>query len=173
MPTSVTGTWTNNREQEGFTLLEILVVLVLIGIITGFAVLSVGRFDAGERLAEEARRLAALVELTRQEVLLRGEQRGILFTETSYSFWGLAAGGGWHPVSDTELLSQRTLPSDFKLRLEVEGRPVAFSDTDAPQVLLLSSGESTEFKLVFSAEYVPGYVLAGDLTGELDLRPMR
>ena len=173
MPISVPGIWINKRKQEGFTLLEIMVVLVLIGIITGFAVLSLGRHDAGELLANEARRLAALVELSRQEALLRGEQRGILFTETGYSFWELTTAGEWRPVNDTELLTQRTLPSDFKLRLEVEGRPIVFSDTDVPQVLLLSSGEVTEFKLVFGAEYVRGYVLAGDLTGELALRPVQ
>lgn len=173
MPILVAGTWINNRKHKGFTLLEIMVVLVIISIITGFTVLSVGRYDVGERLAEEARRLAALIELSRQEALLRGEQRGIFFTETSYAFWGLAPGGQWRPLSDTELLTQRTLPPDFKLSLEVEGRPIAFNDTEVPQVLLLSSGEATEFKLVFSAEYVRGYVLAGDLTGELVLRSMQ
>ena len=173
MPTLVTGIWINNRKQEGFTLLEIMVVLILIGIITGFAVLSVGRRDMGEFLADEARRLAALVELSQQEALLRGEQRGILFMETGYSFWELTPAGEWRPVSGTELSTQRTLPSDFKLKLEVEGRPIVFSDTDVPQVLLLSSGEVTEFKLVFTAEYVRGYLLASDLTGALELRPLQ
>ena len=51
---------------RGFTLLEIMVVLVLVGIITSFALLSVGG-GPRERLAEEARRLAALVELHQQE----------------------------------------------------------------------------------------------------------
>jgi general secretion pathway protein H len=69
---------------RGFTLLEIMVVLVLIGIITSFALLSVGG-GPRDRLAEEAQRLAALVELHQQEAILSGELRGIRFARTGYA----------------------------------------------------------------------------------------
>ena len=46
-----------------------MVVMVLIGIITSFAVLSVGG-GPRDRLAEEGRRLAALLELHQQEAIL-------------------------------------------------------------------------------------------------------
>ena len=56
---------------RGFTLLEIMVVMVLIGILSSLAVLSIGG-GPRDRLAEEGRRLAALVELHQQEAILTG-----------------------------------------------------------------------------------------------------
>jgi general secretion pathway protein H len=81
---------------RGFTLLEIMVVLVLIGIITSFALLSVGG-GPRERLAEEGQRLAALVELHQQEAILSGEVRGIRFTRTGYAILSLDEKGEWQP----------------------------------------------------------------------------
>ena len=68
------------RWSAGFTLMEVMVVLVLIGIITSFAVLSVGG-RTGQRLAEEGQRLIALVELHQQEAILSGELRAIRFNQ--------------------------------------------------------------------------------------------
>ena len=67
------------RPTTGFTLLEVLLVLALIGIISSFAWLNIDSSPAVERLAAEAERLAALVEQQRFEATLTGEQRGLVF----------------------------------------------------------------------------------------------
>ena len=59
-----------STRADGFTLLEVMVTLVLIGIITTFAVLAVpGGSD--DRADQELRRLRALIELNHQQALLR------------------------------------------------------------------------------------------------------
>ncbi len=158
---------------RGFTLLEIMVVLVLIGIITSFALLSVGG-GPRERLAEEAQRLAALVQLHQQEAILSGEPRGIRFARTGYAILRQDEKGAWQPpIAAADTLIQHELPDEVALGLWVEGRPAALKNVGKrPQVLLLTSGEATEFVAVFGLADERGpdsplYRVAGDALGRL------
>ena len=157
---------------RGFTLLEIMVVLVLIGIITSFALLSVGG-GPRERLAEEAQRLAALVQLHQQEAILSGDPRGIRFARTGYAILRQDEKGAWQPPIAADTLIQHELPDEIALGLWVEGRPAALKNAgNRPQVLLLASGEATEFVAVFGLADERGpdpplYRVAGDALGRL------
>ncbi len=168
MPILEIGIWRN----KGLTLLEILVVLFMIGIITGLAVLSVN-YDESEQLNKEAQRLTALIRLNQEEALLRGEQRGVGFTKSGYQFYILDPENRWLPLEDSDLLKAHQLPKDFRLQLSLEGRLVPLSQTiDKPQVLLLSSGESSDFNLILSAADLPGYQLSADASGQLRTAPL-
>lgn len=176
MPTLATGTWTNRFRQYGFTLLEVMVTVVLIGIIASFAVLSMRGSNVEEHTIREAQRLTALIKLNRQEAILQGEQRGVRFTETGYTFLTQGQDGQWSPSADSSLQNAQQLPSGFKLKLWIEGEPVNLNakPDNLPQVWLLSSGEITEFSvsLRFSEEDNQEYRLSGDPTGHLNLEPV-
>ena len=108
--------------------------------------------------------------------MLRTEQRGVRFTETGYAFLVLDEEGKWRLADDSNLLSDYELPAGLSLQLQVEGRPVDLNkdqDSLQPQVLLLSSGEGTDFTLTLNSEDNHDYILSGDLTGQLELRPAR
>ncbi|MDG4553496.1 MAG: type II secretion system minor pseudopilin GspH [Candidatus Competibacter sp.] len=157
---------------RGFTLIEVMVVMLLIGIMTGFALLSVGG-GPRERLKEEGQRLAALVELHQQEAILRGEPRGIRFTRTGYAILSLNEKDEWQPLAAATTLTRRELPKDIVLGLWVDDRPAELAAAGRlPQVLLLASGEATEFVAVlgFADEQGPDaplYRIAGDALGRL------
>lgn len=171
MPISATGIWT--ARVRGFTLLEVLVTLLLVGILTGLAVLAIGDGGAAARLQAEARRLAALIDLHRTEALLRGEQRGVAFAADAYRFLTLGTGGQWTVPVTADAADYRELPADIELRLRVEGQALSLDQAvTTPQVLLLSSGETTEFDAVFVSEYQRGYQVAGDLVGRLQVGPV-
>lgn len=176
MPTLATGTWKAKpaTATRGFTLLEIMVVLALIGIITSFAVLSVRHGSLDEQLQDEARRLAALIELNRDEAIMLNEQRGLQFDSNGYQFLRYSDDDEWIAIESNNASFQRRLADIIEVNLSVEGRPQVLSaEPEFPQILLLSSGETTEFSATFASEYATGFSVAGNAFGQLILNPVR
>lgn len=143
--------------QAGFTLLELMVVLVLIGIIFGFAVLSLGGDKLAEAMEQETRRLVMLISLANDEAIIRGDEIAIYFTDTGYSFLVLEP-AGWAPAPDEDrLLKEYKLPHGVQLSIEVEGEapelvPPDENNSLSPQVFILSSGEMTPFSATFRSD---------------------
>lgn len=168
--------------SAGFTLLELMVVLVLIGIIFSFAVLSLRGTDISDLMEQETRRLATLLELAGDEAILRGEELAVNFTEDGYEFLVLQD-NSWQSPRDDGLLKAYTLPADIELRLEVEddlpdmntltGQEDEDSEEDeeerlTPQVFILSSGEMTPFAVtLMSLQSTYRYHLSVSLLGKV------
>ena len=158
--------------QKGFTLLELMVVLVIIGVILSFVRLSSGGDTRAEQMQREAQRLIALIELASEEAVLRSEQMAIRFGETEYEFM-ILRGGRWLALEGDQTLRLRELPKGIELRLELDENPppgLSAEDADAPQVFLLSSGEMTPFALTLSApESEHRFRIKATLLGHLEL----
>lgn len=148
----------------GFTLLELLVVILLIGIIASFAVLSIGGNQRGEELKREAKRLVALVEYAQEQSVLRTQEWGLYFEEDRYSFM-ILNNESWVMVDEGHVLRERKLPQGIALEVQVEDLDVSLApdfsleeseDEEGlprkkPMIFILSSGELTPFSVLFSA----------------------
>ena len=148
MPTSVTGSSTEPLTADGgFSLIELLVVLLLIGIILTMATLAVRPGLGVADGDDEAARLAALLQLAREQAVLQGDEHGLELNSGGYRLLMLD-NNAWEPLTDP-VWRPRILPPELRLRLTVEGRAVALPDTaeGEPQLLLFSSGEMTPFTL--------------------------
>ena len=143
-----------------------MVVLVLIGIIFSFAMLSFGGDEYAELMEQESLRMTTLLELASDEAVLRGEELAVLFSEDGYEFLVLIE-NRWRATEEDGLLKAYTLPPGVELRLEIEGEPpiltaaAAAEDEDRedrdedeplePQVFILSSGEMTPFTIILES----------------------
>lgn len=170
----------DRRAVRGFTLVEILVVLVIISIVTAIGVLSLGALGRNPQAENTAQKLAAITNLVAQQAVMRGQQYGLRISAHSYEFLSYD-GNNWSPVSDDDLLQPRQLDSSVTLTLQLQGAeirlPSATSNDDAaladdnsgkpelrPQILLLSSGEITPFRITVSGvDSKDPYLVTGDL----------
>jgi general secretion pathway protein H len=160
------------RAQGGFTLLEVMVVMVIIGVVLTFMTLSTGGDRRAEEMEREAQRLIALLQLASEEAVARSEQYAVRIGETEYAFMQLHE-GKWLPLENDQILRPRELPAGIELHLELEDNPppgLTSEDSEAPQLFLLSSGEMTPFVLILSAaETEREYRIQGNLLGRLEL----
>jgi general secretion pathway protein H len=183
MPTLVIGTSTSKLLKRplaaGFSLLELLVVVTIIGIFVGMAVLSIDITGRDRESEREAARLKGLLDLVREEALMQNRDFGILFNDGAYRFYVYDyVQGAWLMPADDRLLAEHSLGETLRLDLMVEDRQVILDsefDNDvlekpAPQVLLLSSGEMTPFELEVYRDFDGGrYVLTAELDGEMEI----
>ena len=189
---------TPRREGElGFTLIEILVVLVIVGILMSVAFLSFGILGDDRSLDREARRLASLIELVSDEASTQGRDFGIEFMTGAYRFVEYdPLLDTWYEVVGDDYLAQRSLDEgvEFELwlenkRIELQTEAQEIEDPDdeeddesrrdltddyLPHVLIMSSGDISPFELLFvrfadRSELLVTMDLAGQLTiGEDD-----
>jgi general secretion pathway protein H len=173
----------HNKRQHGFTLLELMVVVVLIGIILTFVVGSVGDGGRGDRIKREAQRLTSLVELVGEEAVLKSALIGLRFTEHGYEFMRYSD-PQWQRVEDDGLLKPREIDTTIVMQLQVDGFGVALDDSvlvaeddeegdkgPQPQVIFMSSGERTPFELsLLYDDDQSGYLLTVPLLGTVEQR---
>ena len=156
------------RLQSGFTLLELLVVLVVIGVMVSMAVLSFGVLGRDRQSEEEARRFWAVLQQAREEAELQAEDLAVFVAATSYEYLRFdARRDKWVPIQDDELFVPRELPEGLRFRLRLESRDTVLqpalpdrSDEDMnkkwpPQITVLSSGDVMPFELEIERDGAP------------------
>ena len=168
---------------QGFTLLELMIVIVIIAILFSFATLTIRTNSPEELIKEEAQRLDRLIQLALEEAVLKNTEYGLEFTANSYRFLSYNE-GEWRAISGDKLLRERKLPDDMEIELAIEQTDIIIGDatevtdedinnTDEekkakPQVFLLSSEEITpEFSARFTLHGVESsYIVSGSIDGK-------
>lgn len=141
------------RYARGYTLVEVLVVMVIIGVLAGAVGLSGAARGDGYVLREEAERFAAVLRLLADEAVQDNHEYGVRISTQGYEVRAHdTRAGRWRAQPDW---SSRQLPQGIRLTLSVEGTPVALADAGAdalpPQIVLSSSAQSTPFSATMTA----------------------
>lgn len=149
--------------SKGFTLIEILVVLVIMAVVISLAVLSIGTTGRDAQLDEESRRIEGLVDILHERALLEGRDFGLRIEPNAYEFVVYAADRDrWLTITNEHEFRHRELPKGVSFQLELDSvsvvlKPIerGLSDGDPPpppQVAIAASGEGTPFRLTLLRE---------------------
>lgn len=111
------------RNSRGFTLMELLVVLLIIGLIVGFASITFSDNRAAE-LEREAKRLGAVLTLVGEEAVVKSREIGVRFDADGYRFLVQDAEQNWVAVEDDRELAEHRLPRPLDLTLLTDARAV-------------------------------------------------
>lgn len=149
--------------QLGFTLIEILVVLSIIGIIMGLAVVRLDLSD-GQRVEREASRLASLFESARDEAITGGQAIAWSSDGLGYQFWLQDAQNNWQSIASHDLLSPRVLEE-----VRIEGFAVNLREQRLGERLVFEpSGVNAPFSLQLRLNQ-SRLELVGDVMGRVEV----
>jgi general secretion pathway protein H len=138
------------KPMSGFTLIEIMVVLLIIAITIGMVGINLQRGD-NDRVREEADRIVILLQAAREEAILQGQVFAVQFNTDGYRFLRLNNNGRLEQIEQDDVLMPRSLPDGVTLSFTLDG---AVADSEAglildpsgsfiPFVLTLHAGEAT------------------------------
>ncbi|MGI9288372.1 MAG: type II secretion system minor pseudopilin GspH [Pseudomonadales bacterium] len=177
--------------SRGFTLIEILVMLVVIGITISFVTLSIGVGGRPVELQTEAEKLTGMLQLALEESVLTGKPMGLRIDEMLendgsrfFYEWSVLEQGTWQALEQHPVLQDGQAAEGIELDLTLEGVDInlqqdkkdseddsALKESYQPDVFILQSGELTPFTLHISNPDLPGqvYRINGNPAGALRL----
>jgi len=152
--------WSPSRfnQAPGFTLVEILVVLIIVSVMSGIVVTSLPSSFQNSDFDEESLRLKTVIELIREESLTRASEYGLKTDKDNYSFFVYnEIEQNWIQLN-TKPYAEHKLGYGILLKTTIEDNELILTDEEdeessvpnAPRILLLSSGEMTPFEITIA-----------------------
>ena len=142
---------TGRNKQRGFSLLELLVVIFIIGLMSGVAVLTLPGKDGEALLREERAELMNSLRSARSEAVFSGRSLGLLWGGNSGRYMSLTE-NGWQAVSIGPLSRKLELDSSVRAEIAIGGEPLSIPDENdgrrqmTPQIQFLSDGQVSPFE---------------------------
>ncbi|PKH09105.1 type II secretion system minor pseudopilin GspH [Moritella sp. Urea-trap-13] len=166
------------HQEAGFTLLEIMLVIFLMGMMVTGVVMTMSTAGPDRQLKKEAARFVGVLELAEEEALLSSIEMGLVIAEQEYQFVYLDDNDRWTAFTDSKVFAKKTLEEDIVLSFELAGLKAEgsflgsrklFADDDGlfedkgglfegdekairiePDIFIYSSGEISDFTLTFT-----------------------
>ena len=169
-------------QKRGFTLLEVMLVLLLMGLAAGYVVFNVVGVNQTDRLEQQVRRFQVVFDMAADYAVLNQLQLGVRVEEEKgeYLFMILDEEDKWRLLEQTDTFQSYEIPEPFAMELTLDDLPwdtdesffsdgvfdeeLSVSDDGVeigneedkplppPQILILSSGDITPFSLAFIYE---------------------
>ncbi len=164
--------------HKGFTLVEILVVVVIMAIVISLTVLSIGVSGRDAQLDEESRRIEGLISMLHERALLEGRDFGVRVEPSAYEFVVYdTRQDRWSLLDQEHEFRHRELPKGVQFQLELDSRQVVLKPIErnlaadetppAPQLAIAASGEGTPFRLTLLRDGTTAQAsVSGDALGK-------
>jgi general secretion pathway protein H len=162
---------------RGFTLIEILVVMVIISVVGGIALLSI-HHNENTRYDRLARELANRLTLAQEQAMLQPTILGLTLDETHFQFYEYRRDtktnkDHWEPIESPELGSH-PLPDDIKLTVKVRNKVLPTGNYGAPALIISTSGDIIPFTILIGKPgSAPRYQVVGSAEGTITSGPIQ
>ena len=165
MPTLATGISGSrplraaHAPSGGFTLLELMVVVFIIGLITAAAVITFGGDRRDTELDREAERINALLGYVREQAELQTRDYGVRINDHTYSFVVFdVLQNQWRTNDEDDALREREFPEGVQPSVVLEGRPIVLDvkkktlEDFTPQLMIFANGDLSSFEITLQRE---------------------
>ncbi|WP_058461576.1 type II secretion system minor pseudopilin GspH [Legionella adelaidensis] len=129
-----------NKVRRGFTLIEILIVLVIIGITLSFALLAFGDFGESRRVTIAAEEFVNYLQLIKQRAILESSTFGIAINQNSYTVLRYVPPNKWENLPAKGVFHPRNFPKNAQIQLISERK-------SNPSIVINNAGDITPFSL--------------------------
>ncbi len=163
------------RAENGFTLIEILVVMVIVALMAAIMTVAVGALGGDSEIEEEAGRLTNVLSVALEQSELEGRDYGLRLEPASYEVLVYDGRRGWIEVPGDRWLERHDLPPGLVVELQLEGRRVLLREPEQnearlPQIITFASGDVTPYDITLSRSASgASIVLSGAADGTIEL----
>ncbi len=162
------------KKNRGFTLIELMVVIVIAGMLVTFASLSVSN-SADKQLETEAKRFVSLVKFAADEAIMNNREIILKVEEQKYSFTVAGPDNTLIDLGqDDPIFRARKLPGHMYISGDVAGEKMRFeekrdkdAEPDFARIGIFSSGEMLPFEIIFSQDDGTQFEMSGDYAGQV------
>jgi general secretion pathway protein H len=146
------------RTARGFTLIEILVVMLVIGITVGVIGFSFSTSNSYYSANAYAQRVAQRIEMARDRAIQSNSEWGMFVEEDNYRFANFdPINGEWFDFTNKPFNAEKTnYTLNFKVTIEDYPGQVESDDEELPDLIFFSSGEVSPFALDLKIDELPG-----------------
>lgn len=111
------------KNKQGFTLIEMMLVIVLIGLMASVIQYNAGGDQQETLLKKTSLRFAGIFDVAAEYSMLNNIELGLLVDKTSYRFLAYD-GTRWTDVGDNDLLVETPLPDGVEMLLQLDDLPI-------------------------------------------------
>lgn len=151
--------------ERGFTLIEILVVLLIVGITIGFAMLAFGDFGAQRRAMFAIEQFVNDIKLVQHQAAIEISTYGVYVNQNDYQVFRFDPSGQWLKMTTNHIFRQHSFPTDVSVRFQPK-----IASHGAPQIVVNESGDMTSFHLMVELKGVVIGEVIGRHNGALQLK---
>jgi general secretion pathway protein H len=149
----------SRAHSPGFTLIELMVVVFIIGLITSAAIITFGGDRRDTELDKEAERINALLAYAREQAELQTRDYGIRIDDHAYSFVVFdVLQNQWRTNAEDDALREREFPEGLVPSVVLEGRPIVLNvkkkaiEDFKPQIMIFANGDLSSFEITLQRE---------------------
>lgn len=154
--------------DKGFTLVEVLVVILIISIVSSVAILNFNR-NQDHRIKTFANELVQILNLAEEQAILQPAILGLYVNDHQLQF-AIHKNKTWE-LQEDRLLGTHLIPNGIQIKLAIE--ELGKVDKKQPPIIFSVNGGMTPFTLFIGRSgKKPGYAITGNVDGDVILKSL-